>query len=145
MKSRPNFVLKTGLLPTFVWAAKKNRSVKVGLWPKKVGFCPLLRDKSGQENGLKNLKNRLKLPEIDCFSAILGHFSRKNEVSAYCVSERPLMRGRRLTQNAVSAHLPTFIFYFYKKLKNKILYINREKKWAFGHKAEIGRFEGGMR
>jgi len=93
----PTFVLKTGLLPTFIRAAMKNRPVKVGLWPKKVGKSPLLRDKSGQENGLKNLKNRLKLPEIDRFSAILGRFSRKNEVSA---------------------HLPTFVFYFYKKLKN---------------------------
>ncbi|MBQ8707879.1 MAG: hypothetical protein IJ523_07320 [Succinivibrionaceae bacterium] len=70
----PTFVLKTGLMPTFIRATMKNRSEKVGLWPKKVGFCPLLRGKSGQKNGPKNPENRPKLPKIDRFSGFLGHF-----------------------------------------------------------------------
>jgi hypothetical protein len=50
-KSLPTFVLKNGHLPTFVWALKKKFRRKSGLWPEKVGFCPLLQDESGQKNG----------------------------------------------------------------------------------------------
>jgi hypothetical protein len=88
-------------VPTF-WSVLQSTSsflfenfrIKVGFWPKKVGFCPLLFLKVGREKFGKCLENGTKSAKKGLKRAILGHFRPKIGTISICEKR--------------SAHFPTF-------------------------------------
>ena len=78
-------------------------------WPKKVGFCPVLRTKSGQKN--------------------LEAFSENGTFWAFFARFWPICANLG-TDDCKKAHLPTFISYLI-AIKSFNIYINKASKVGF--------------
>ena len=77
---RPKKVGKIGKICT-------DEAGLVSLWPKKVGFCPVLKKKVGREFWQKMAKNGQKWPKIGVFWGFLGDF----EGVSQFVAKNPLL------------------------------------------------------